>query len=472
TTQAGVAYSLDGITYQSSNVFTALAPNTYTLYVRNTADNTCVTSSSSAITINAIQVIQVPTTSSVVQPTCGTPSGSITITTQVGVEYSLNGTVYQSSNSFSGLLPNTYTLYVRSATDNTCVQSSLSATTINAIPIAPVIPVASTVVQPTCSTPAGTITVTPQAGVSYSLNGTSYQTSNVFAGLAPNNYIVYVRNNADTTCSVQSLTSITISPLPLLPVIPTLMQVVQPTCLMPAGSIAINTQVDVQYSVGNGYQSSPVFNDLTPGKYIISVRFVNSIACVALGSEITINAIPSPIQFETRGDCENKEFILTANPLAGSYNPNEVSYQWKDKEGNLVGTNSNVLNLTDVISSTPGAPVVFPAAYSLTITSMSTGCETTSNVTIESIYCNIQKGISPDGNGSNDFFDLSLMDVKKLEIFNRYGIKVYSQMNYTDQWNGQSNKGEDLPSATYYYVIEFNSGEPKTGWIYLIREKE
>ncbi|OAB27720.1 hypothetical protein FBFR_11140 [Flavobacterium fryxellicola] len=449
-----------------------MAPNTYTLYVRNASDNTCVTPSLSVITVNAIQVIQVPTTSSVVQPTCGAPSGSIAITAQVGVEYSLNGATYQSSNSFSGLLPNTYTLYVRSATDNTCSQSSLSAITINAIPIAPAVPVVSAVVQPTCSTPSGTITVAPQAGVSYSLNGTSYQTSNIFTGLAPNNYIVYVRNNADTTCSNQSLTSITISPLPLLPAIPTLMQVVQPTCLMPAGSIAINTQVDVQYSVGNGYQNSPIFNNLTPGKYIISVRFANSIACVTLGSEITINGIPSQIQFETIGDCENREYTLTANPLAGSYNPNEVSYQWKDKEGNLVGTNSNVLNLTDVISSTPGVPIVFPTVYSLTVTSMSTGCETTSNVTVKSIYCNIQKGISPDGNGSNDFFDLSLMDVKKLEIFNRYGIKVYSQMNYTDQWNGQSNKGEDLPSATYYYVIEFNTGQPKTGWIYLIREKQ
>jgi hypothetical protein len=26
------------------------------------------------------------------------------------------------------------------------------------------------------------------------------------------------------------------------------------------------------------------------------------------------------------------------------------------------------------------------------------------------------------------------MDVRKLEIFNRYGIKVYEQSNYTDQW--------------------------------------
>jgi hypothetical protein len=36
---------------------------------------------------------------------------------------------------------------------------------------------------------------------------------------------------------------------------------------------------------------------------------------------------------------------------------------------------------------------------------------------------------------------------------------------------GQSDKGDNLPSATYYYVIELNKGVTKTGWIYLIREK-
>jgi gliding motility-associated-like protein len=63
------------------------------------------------------------------------------------------------------------------------------------------------------------------------------------------------------------------------------------------------------------------------------------------------------------------------------------------------------------------------------------------------------------------------MDVKKLDVFNRYGIKVYEQSNYSDQWKGQTDNGQELPSATYYYVIEFNNGKSKTGWIYLIREK-
>jgi gliding motility-associated-like protein len=281
-----------------------------------------------------------------------------------------------------------------------------------------------------------------------------------------------VRNSADNTCSVQSTGSVTVNPLPLLPSTPTLVRVTQPTCFVPSGSIEIATQANVQYSIGSGYQNSAVFNNLAPGKYTMSVRFTNSIACITLGSETIINAIPPQIQFETIADCENKEYTLTANPLLRSYDPNNVSYQWKDKAGNLVGTNSNVLNVTDVIASNPSGQVVFPVTYTLTVTSLNTGCETSSDVIVESVYCNMQKGISPDGNGSNDFFDLRLMDVKKLEIFNRYGIKVYSQNNYSDQWNGQSSKGEDLPSATYYYVIEFNSGEPKTGWIYLIREKQ
>jgi gliding motility-associated-like protein len=81
----------------------------------------------------------------------------------------------------------------------------------------------------------------------------------------------------------------------------------------------------------------------------------------------------------------------------------------------------------------------------------------------------IQKGISADGDGLNDNFELTGFDVKNLQIFNRYGMKVYSKSNYTNQWFGQSDGGDDLPDATYYYVIERNNGENITGWIYLNR---
>jgi flagellar hook assembly protein FlgD len=59
-----------------------------------------------------------------------------------------------------------------------------------------------------------------------------------------------------------------------------------------------------------------------------------------------------------------------------------------------------------------------------------------------------------------------------LSIFNRNGLKVYSKSNYTNEWIGQSDNGDQLPDGTYYYVIDFNDNLPaKTGWIYKISEK-
>ena len=90
----------------------------------------------------------------------------------------------------------------------------------------------------------------------------------------------------------------------------------------------------------------------------------------------------------------------------------------------------------------------------------------------EIIRCDIPKGISPNGDGLNDTWDLSGYNVKKVEIFNRYGAKVYSKSSYTDEWRGQSDKNSELPDGTYYYVVEFNDSVVKTGWVYINREQK
>ena len=331
-------------------------------------------------------------------------------------------------------------------------------------------PITSNVTQPTCAIPSGTIVVATQTGVEYSINGSTYQATNTFSGVAPGNYTLYVRNLGDTTCVTPSASTVTINALPLLPQFPTVLNIKQPTCLKPSGSIEITTQPNIQYSVGNGYQDGAEFINLAPGKYTLSVRFKSSIECIVTGSQITINPVPATIQFDVAGECVSDDYILTAKSIANSYDAATVEYIWKDENGQQIGTNASELNVSRVLASKTNQ-IVYPLTYTLTIKSSATGCETTKSVLINGIYCNIQKGISPDGNGSNEFLDLSLMDVRNLEIFNRYGLKVYSMPNYKNQWKGQTNKGEELPSATYYYVIQFNNGQTKTGWIYLIREK-
>ena len=63
--------------------------------------------------------------------------------------------------------------------------------------------------DPTCSTTNdGTIYVTPNGGQSpytYSIDGTNYQVSNVFAGLSSGNYTIYLKDNNNTIIS-QSVT--------------------------------------------------------------------------------------------------------------------------------------------------------------------------------------------------------------------------------------------------------------------------
>jgi gliding motility-associated-like protein len=83
--------------------------------------------------------------------------------------------------------------------------------------------------------------------------------------------------------------------------------------------------------------------------------------------------------------------------------------------------------------------------------------------------CQIQKGISPNGDGLNDYLELV---ANKVEIFNRYGKEVYTKLNYNNDWRGQFNGGGEMPDGTYYYVIELVSGDKKTGWIYINREQK
>src|SRR5690606_20000139 len=98
-------------------------------------------------------------------------------------------------------------------------------------------------------------------------------------------------------------------------------------------------------------------------------------------------------------------------------------------------------------------------------------CYDVATLTVVTESCTIQKGISPNGDDKNDNFDLSAYNVRKLEIFNRYGRHVYSKSNYIDEWYGQADNGNELPTGTYYYVIEFNDLPAKTGWIYINREE-
>jgi gliding motility-associated-like protein len=98
-------------------------------------------------------------------------------------------------------------------------------------------------------------------------------------------------------------------------------------------------------------------------------------------------------------------------------------------------------------------------------------CESLERIEVK-VYtnCEIPKGISPNGDGKNDTFDLSFLNGVELQIFNRYGMEMYSKSNYINEWNGKDFNNNTLPSGVYYYIVKKSNNEIKTGWVYLTAE--
>ncbi len=117
-------YSIDGSIWQSANNFTDLAPGTYFSYVRNTF-GTCVFGPT-AITIN---IPEAPTIDNItiINPTTGVSNdGGILVTASgsgISIEYTIDGTNWQTSNLFKNLSVGAYNLQVRYA-GFTCISSS------------------------------------------------------------------------------------------------------------------------------------------------------------------------------------------------------------------------------------------------------------------------------------------------------------------------------------------------------------
>ncbi|WP_273567798.1 gliding motility-associated C-terminal domain-containing protein [Maribacter halichondriae] len=88
--------------------------------------------------------------------------------------------------------------------------------------------------------------------------------------------------------------------------------------------------------------------------------------------------------------------------------------------------------------------------------------------------------VSANGDGINDFLEIPELEQSpnnELFIYDRFGMKVFEQTNYTNEFSGFANTGDfvfqrekGLPSGVYYYVVSMKDmGLDFQGFFYLTR---
>ncbi|RYZ50017.1 MAG: gliding motility-associated C-terminal domain-containing protein, partial [Sphingobacteriales bacterium] len=215
------------------------------------------------------------------------------------------------------------------------------------------------------------------------------------------------------------------------------------------------------YAAGSGLAIDAATGAIVPsasnsGTYEVSYTLPAHDGCLDFVTTTSVAVIPeSPVTID--GQCMDTNYVITASPVGNSFDPATSTFAWS-------GSPFTVLENPWMIR----ADVATNGSWTVVVTTAD-GCTSTAQFNNPFTKCGLQKGISPNNDGSNDDFDLTAYNVKHLTIYNRYGTEVYQYTNYTNQWKGQTNTGDALPTATYFYAIDTYDGQQITGWIYINR---
>jgi subtilisin family serine protease len=178
-----------------------------------------------------------------------------------------------------------------------------------------------TVVQPSCSTSTGSITVTPVAGtgITYSIGG-SYQSSNVFGTVIPGNYQVTYRNSSNITSPA---TPVTINTRPVVPSTPAAILGITNVCPY------IGTSTQLTYSVAPVNGATSYNWTVPPVVTLISGQGTNSIT-VTINSNFLSNS--------------NKLFKVSASSVCGTSGERQLRLlgQLPSTPGAIVASTGNV----------------------------------------------------------------------------------------------------------------------------------
>lgn len=260
--------------------------------------------SSSTIQVVAGCSLGVTATAGTILCNGGTTTITATATNATGaLEYSIvrNGiqSPFQSNNVFPNEIAGSYSIIAREAANpSTCVANSNVLNIVD--PPAVASPVVA-IVQPTCSSANGQLSITsPTVGLSFSIDGSAvFQTYTGPITIASGAHSIVAKNNNNCLSAV---TNFTVDPQPVSPQAPAIGTVTQPDCVVSNGSIQLTNLPTGNWTInpGNitGNTNTTTVSNLPAGTYtfIVTNQFnCNSAASAAVNIIAVIGAPATPV---------------------------------------------------------------------------------------------------------------------------------------------------------------------------------
>ena len=208
---------------------------------------------------------------------------------------------------------------------------------------------------------------------------------------------------------------------------------------------------------GAGMSDDGTFNPKLagPGIHAIDYTFTTIHGCSIYKTQ-TIEVFPTPgVSAGSDKIIEKGDMVV----LQGS--GNGISYQW-----------SPAVNIDNTVSPTPKVNPAEDIIYKLKVTSAN-NCIAYDEVAVKLLpEVFVPNAFTPNNDGKNDKWIIPALTYYEdciVQIFNRYGQKIYDSRGYSKPWDGSLN-GTPLPTGNYIWQIQLKKGrKPLSGSVVLIR---
>ncbi|HRG58194.1 MAG TPA: choice-of-anchor L domain-containing protein [Bacteroidia bacterium] len=400
------------------------------------------------------------------------PGDNVTINSSFTGGYPPYNIVWSNGDTTASITvsPAATTTYTYTVTDSCNSQSATQTITVN-VPTASAITAA--VLAPDIVCPGQTSTVLSNAsggfpGYTYnwSLNGTTVSTAASFTTTALTQDATYVLTINDACGSNPLTQNVVVHVVPYTPITLDL----GPNKILPCP----NTGTNITPSFSNGAppytfvwsagavplagDSAAVAQPSVTTTYYLTMTDACNQAPVSDSIVLNIatyDALTATASPDTTVCAGNRVTLsVIANGGAGNF-----TYLWEDL--NTLASIPDSVSINPVIDNT--------VIYRVTVTDL---C---GNSVMDEVSIPLRKDcdvvvpnvITPNGDGENQFLvfeNLELFPQPKLEVFNRWGTKVFESDNYQNNWSPA-----DLNPGVYYFTLELGTIDPKKGFFQLLK---